>query len=141
MPFPPPRDLPSPRFQPASPALAGRFFTTEPSGSPIRYIIDEEMQLHSFVGVFVFGHVFCGILVPRPGIEPPPLALAARSQPLDCRGSPGNYIDRVCLPQSSKPWCSYDPAPIAALEEAQGGSCVQEGRPSLCNTAAVRSFE
>ena len=79
LPFPPPGDLPNPRFQPASPALAGRFFTTEPLGSPVRYIIDEEMQLHSFVGVFVFGHVFCGILVPRPGIEPPPLALASRS--------------------------------------------------------------
>ena len=33
MPFPPPRDLPDPKIEPispAAPALAGRFFTTEP---------------------------------------------------------------------------------------------------------------
>ena len=28
LPFPPPRDLPDPRIEPTSPALAGRFFTT-----------------------------------------------------------------------------------------------------------------
>ncbi|KAI4579382.1 hypothetical protein MJT46_000750 [Ovis ammon polii x Ovis aries] len=31
--FPTPGDLPDPRMKPRSPALAGRFFTTEPSGS------------------------------------------------------------------------------------------------------------
>ena len=30
-----PRDLPNPGIKPASPALAGRFFTTEPLGKPI----------------------------------------------------------------------------------------------------------
>ena len=30
--FPPPGDLPNPGIEPASPALAGRFFTTEPPG-------------------------------------------------------------------------------------------------------------
>ena len=30
VPFPPPGDLPDPRIEPASPALAGIFFTTEP---------------------------------------------------------------------------------------------------------------
>ena len=37
MPFPPLRDLPDPEIKPtslASPALAGRFFTTEPPGKP-----------------------------------------------------------------------------------------------------------
>ena len=37
MPFPPPGDLPDPEIKPASlvsPALAGRFFTTEPPGKP-----------------------------------------------------------------------------------------------------------
>ena len=37
LPFPPPRDLPNPGIEPTSPvapALAGRFFTTEPSVSP-----------------------------------------------------------------------------------------------------------
>ena len=30
MPFPPPEDLPNPGIEPASPALAAGFFTTEP---------------------------------------------------------------------------------------------------------------
>ena len=34
LPFPSPRDLPDPVIEPASPALAGRFFTTEPPGKP-----------------------------------------------------------------------------------------------------------
>jgi len=37
LPFPRPRDLPHPETEPTflvSPALAGRFFTTEPSGKP-----------------------------------------------------------------------------------------------------------
>ena len=34
LPFPPPGDLPSPGIKPASPVLAGRFFTTEPPGKP-----------------------------------------------------------------------------------------------------------
>ena len=34
LPFPPPADLPDPGSKPASPALAGRFFTTEPPGKP-----------------------------------------------------------------------------------------------------------
>ena len=36
LPFPPPRDLPDPGIQPASPALAGGFFTIEPLGKPCR---------------------------------------------------------------------------------------------------------
>ena len=34
LPFPSPRDLPHPDIKPASPALTGRFFTTEPPGKP-----------------------------------------------------------------------------------------------------------
>ena len=33
-PFPSPGDLPSPGIEPVSPALVGRFFTTEPPGKP-----------------------------------------------------------------------------------------------------------
>ena len=33
--FPPPGDLPKPGIKPTSPALAGRFFTTEPPGKPL----------------------------------------------------------------------------------------------------------
>ena len=32
LPFPPPGDLPNPGIKPASPALAGRYFATEPPG-------------------------------------------------------------------------------------------------------------
>ena len=39
-PFPSPGDIPHPRAEPmsvASPALAGRFFTIDPPGKPVRY--------------------------------------------------------------------------------------------------------
>ena len=39
LPFPPPGDIPDPGIKPVSPALAGRFFTTEPPRKPILYII------------------------------------------------------------------------------------------------------
>ena len=35
LPFPPPGDLPNPGTEPASPVLAGGFFTTEPPGKLI----------------------------------------------------------------------------------------------------------
>ena len=34
LPFPSPGDLPDPGIKPASPALVGGFFTTEPPGKP-----------------------------------------------------------------------------------------------------------
>ena len=34
LPFSPPRNLPNPGIESVSPALTGRFFTTEPLGSP-----------------------------------------------------------------------------------------------------------
>ena len=34
VPFPPPGDLPNTGTEPMLPALAGRFFTTEPPGNP-----------------------------------------------------------------------------------------------------------
>ena len=40
LPFPPPEDLPDLGIEPvspASPAMAGRFFTIEPSGEPSQY--------------------------------------------------------------------------------------------------------
>ena len=38
--FPPPGDLPDPGIEPTSPALAGRFFITEPSGKPFHATIN-----------------------------------------------------------------------------------------------------
>ena len=40
LPFPSPGDFPKPGIEPASPALAGRFFTTGPPGRPSIYIIN-----------------------------------------------------------------------------------------------------
>ena len=45
LPYPSPGDLPYPRTEPASPALAGRFLTNEPSGKPkqiYRYQMGED---------------------------------------------------------------------------------------------------
>ena len=38
LPFPSPGDLPNPGIKPGSPALAGRFFTTEPPGKPPSFL-------------------------------------------------------------------------------------------------------
>ena len=39
LPFPPSGDLPEPGIEPESPALASRFFTTEPPGKPSVYAL------------------------------------------------------------------------------------------------------
>ena len=39
LPFPSPGDLPNPEMKPASPALAGGFFTTEPPGKPMLRVV------------------------------------------------------------------------------------------------------
>ena len=44
LPFPPPGDLPNPGIKPispASPAVAGGFFTTEPPGKPVMTIVQQ----------------------------------------------------------------------------------------------------
>ena len=38
LPFPSPVDLPDPGIKPASLALAGGFFTTEPPGKPVYFL-------------------------------------------------------------------------------------------------------
>ena len=50
LPFPTPRDLPDPEIETASlasPALAGRFFTTVPIGKLYTYILEKAMATHS----------------------------------------------------------------------------------------------
>ena len=39
LPFPSPGDLPNPGMEAASPALAGEFFTTEPPGKPLLFLL------------------------------------------------------------------------------------------------------
>ena len=72
-------DLPRAGLEPVSPALAGRFLTTEPPGKPLDSL---------FVFVFFFAHAIWlgGILVPRPGMEPVPPAVEA--------GSPNHWTAR-----------------------------------------------
>ena len=41
------RDLPNPGIKAESPALAGRFFTTEPSGKPYKYKMFQKKALQS----------------------------------------------------------------------------------------------
>ena len=41
LPFPTPGNLPDPGIEPESPALAGRFFTTEPAGKPAQKVYSE----------------------------------------------------------------------------------------------------
>ena len=44
LPFPPLGDLPDPRIEPASPVLAGRFFTTKLPGKPLLTIFKCAIQ-------------------------------------------------------------------------------------------------
>jgi len=45
--FSPPGDLPNPRIEPVSPALAGGFFTTEPPGKPIMLYFGKNFQKYT----------------------------------------------------------------------------------------------
>ena len=51
LPFPAPGDLPGPEITPASPALAGKFFTTEPPGKLLRTL---KVKVKSFSRVRLF---------------------------------------------------------------------------------------
>ena len=42
VPFPPPEGLPDSGIEPASPAWAGGFFTTEPPGKPCRKVVRKQ---------------------------------------------------------------------------------------------------
>ena len=61
LPFAPPGNLPNPGIEPESPALEGRFFTTEPPGKPkwkdysiTLYIIQHDIQIMSPSNICVF---------------------------------------------------------------------------------------
>ena len=57
LPFPSPGDLPNPGIEPVSPALAGRFFTTEPLGKPKEYSRTCENMKFRFLPINSFtGH-------------------------------------------------------------------------------------
>ena len=53
--FPPPGDLPDPATEPTSPmspALTGRFFTTEPPGKPKELIKGDQLPFSFFLPIF-----------------------------------------------------------------------------------------
>ena len=49
LPCPSPGDLPDPGMEPASPALAGGFFTTEPPGKPLKLTDNNKILLLSLL--------------------------------------------------------------------------------------------
>ena len=57
LPFPPPGDLPDPGVEPTSPALIGRFFTTEQQGEAL--LLLEEVSNYVTVCVCVCGQLGC----------------------------------------------------------------------------------
>ena len=70
-------DLPRPGLEPVSPALAGGLSTTAPPGKPPTVLLNKGIAFFCFV-LFLFSwphQMACGILVPRPGVEPVPLAV------------------------------------------------------------------
>ena len=61
--FPSLTDLPNPGIEPVSPALAGRFFTTEPSGSPAGSATEQKffiLMISSLLN-FLFMHCAFGV--------------------------------------------------------------------------------
>ena len=76
LPFSPPGDLPDPGIQPvspASPALAGRFFTTEPLGKPItkwNQMKTPELLLHPPHGMTQGPCLVCGYHLGQRGSRP-----------------------------------------------------------------------
>ena len=49
LPFPSPGDLPGPGIEPLSPALVGKFFTTESPGKPFSHWSTREVPLGKFL--------------------------------------------------------------------------------------------
>ena len=77
-PFPSPGDFPIPGIEPASPALAGRFFTTEPPGKPPSLRI-------FFKAPALFETLSADFLLPRPHTVFLPFSPSLEHQVLLCR--------------------------------------------------------
>ena len=64
LPLPLPGHLPNPGINPASPELAGRFFTTKPPGKPIKATIVQRKFLKTlFACLFLFLAFYCSFIV------------------------------------------------------------------------------
>ena len=64
LPFPPPEDLPDPGTKPESPALTGKFFTTEPPGKPLLTGTPSNLKHSPFS---FLTSVLCHMLTEQPG--------------------------------------------------------------------------
>ena len=59
LPIPPPGDFPDWGIKPGSPALAGRFFTTEPPGKPNHNVIPLQIKyVPSFLQLKIYRNIF-----------------------------------------------------------------------------------
>ena len=56
------------------------------------------------IWLLFYGYKACGILAPRPGIEPTPPALESKSSPLDRQGSPLSFNSFTFFTLSFKVW-------------------------------------
>ena len=85
-------DLPGPGLEPVSPALAGRFFTTESPGK----------SLASLFFFLIFGCAACADLSsPNRDQTSVPCSGSVESQPLDHQGSPWPPFKCLWLPKNS----------------------------------------
>ena len=67
LPFPSPEDLPNPGIELTSPALSGKFFTTEPLGKPKgseRQQQNIETRYTTYILYFVYDFFFNAVLIP-----------------------------------------------------------------------------
>ena len=58
LPFPSPRDSPNLGIEPTSPALAGKFFTTEPPEKPKIYIYNLYTYEYIYVWVYIYEYIY-----------------------------------------------------------------------------------
>ena len=110
LPFPPPGDLPNPGIKPVSPALAGRFFTTEPPGKPI--CPGQTCTL---------GHARCRWL--SPGLQAPPGAQRERGV-IQKSSSPAHLAPH---PPLSRPGSSVESKANSNLCMAASASSQHQG--------------
>ena len=117
LPFPPPEDLPDPGIEPTSPALAGRFFTTEPAGKPSLKPAEKPLLLTKTSPTKVLDRVSLSPtsvpLPPQSGLAWPPDHLASNSHPKTMNFFPGPSFEfprkgfgpsGVRGPALPKPW-------------------------------------
>ena len=80
LPFPSPEDLPEAGIEPASPALEGGFFTTEPAGEPREIVGPCKRMLYSPFHFFLYYFLF-SLTLSLPSVFPPSFCLSPPAIP------------------------------------------------------------